>query len=195
MTTPASVYPLGKLEKYDGYVNAPNTIELTASFDVFLAPSNTSQGGVKGALDKLCINQLQAGIYQVFIQDVYTTEPYPYFAAQPITINTLKTSESFNSQKILHAQVSLSNWNASAGTPTSHAAWVWWWCPSTFPAQMAPADASIQNSLLVMVYNTETGALEDVAGMRAHLQVTVVDTFDNANFYPGVTNLETPNGY
>jgi len=191
----AQIYPIAAIENYVAYTNVPNTIELTASFDVFLAPHNASQGGVKGALDKLCINQLFPGIYQIFLQDVFQTVPYPYNVTQPVPINYPKV-ESRNSEKILHAQVSLSNWLAGPlnTTPTNHRAYVWWWMPNTFASEMAPADPSIKNSLIVSIFNTETGVVEDVDGMRAHIMVTVVDTFDNADFLPGTTNVQPYRG-
>lgn len=184
---------IAAVENYPLYTNVPSTFELCASWDVFVAPDNVSQGGVKGALDKLCINQLAPGIYQIFVQDVFQTEPYPFGVAQPVTINTLK-NESHNSQKILHVQVSLSNWLTAPGnvSPSNHRAYVWWWCPGTYPSQMAPADPSIQNSIVVSIFNSETGVVEDVQGMRAHIMVTVVNTFDNANLIPGLTNV-SPN--
>ncbi len=166
-------------DNYGILTTIDGAIELVACWDISdsVAPFDTYFGGVKGCLQKLTIQRIFPGMYKLQWHDVWSIDPYPAGTPQPVRVDATNPYVP-NTMTVQHVQVCLSNWQVTAAfnTALNHYAQVWWWNPDEFPVEMAPADPSIKNSIIVSIFNTLTGAREDVLGMRGNICITLKDT-------------------
>lgn len=168
------------------FTNYPNTTELVVSWDVPFDPeANPFFGGVKGCLDKVTINRISAGMYIFSFHDVWETTPYLQSVPHPILINYPKPYVP-NTMKIQHIQVSIANHltDVSNNIDSNYYAYVWYWNPDEFPVEMATAHPSIQNSVVVTIFNATTNDREDPSGLRGHMILTLMSTFENVRLLP-----------
>lgn len=173
-------------ELYPCYTNLPNTIELVFSFDV---NSITPTGGVRGCLDKVTIQNPYTGIYVMQLHDVFDTIPYPQGTPQPVQLSVNKPSFE-QTMKISHIQTTLVNWQSNTvyNIAPSYYSYIWYWNPGEFPVEMANADVSIHNRVVLMVFDRTSNLRVAPVGLRCHMVITLQAIAENSLLIPtGVT--------
>lgn len=174
-------------ELYPIYATYPNTMELVFCFDM-LQPGEFpfTYRGVRGCLDKVTVEQIAAGMYKIQIHDIFGTDSYAFDTPQPVQLSAEKLT-TFSTMRIQQIQFSLSNFESDQvqTTPSNIYAYVWYWNPDEFPVEMALADPSIRNSVVITLFDRTTGnRVEPSVRMRGNVLITVMNTFDNARLIP-----------